>query len=130
MASTAHEVADERLADEAAVTADCRLRTVSVEHTLHESASNSTGLGASLSEATIASIGELPFRRRRWSNDDEQRRCAPSAFVAAAAKAPAQEPSEGVGGKDELSLSNTCLGLQQKLACLINEEGARTVTRH
>jgi len=126
-----HGVAAADLADIAAATADCGLRAASAsEQPLHESASSSTGLGASLSEATIASIGELPFRRRRWSNDDEQRRCAPTAFVSGAAKAPPQEAVEGVTGKDELSLSNTCLGLQQKLACLITEEGVRSVTRH
>lgn len=64
---------------------------------------------------------DIPPRRRRWSNEDEQRRCAPG--VIAPVKAPPQA-CEDINN-DELSLSNTCLGLQQKLASLMSEEALR-----
>mmetsp|Transcript_61548 Transcript_61548/g.170653 ORF Transcript_61548/g.170653 Transcript_61548/m.170653 type:complete len:672 (+) Transcript_61548:47-2062(+) len=66
-----------------------------------------------------ASCCEVPPRRRRWSNE----RCGSA--VIAPSKAPHQGDEDT--GDDELILSSTCLGLQQKLSVLHKEESLRGI---
>uniref|UniRef100_A0A7S1SBF4 Uncharacterized protein n=1 Tax=Alexandrium catenella TaxID=2925 RepID=A0A7S1SBF4_ALECA len=56
---------------------------------------------------------ELPFRRRRWSNV----KCSSS--VLAPVRPPPQDEDSA---HDELLLSNTCIGLQNKLGTMRSED--------